>query len=273
MKPGLYKNLSDTEYFAIDAFSRSFGKDLKRSPMHAKYWKENPKEPTENLKFGTFLHVGIITPSELKNKYYRSVKLDKRKGDDKAIDKYLDKQNEGKLEAKPKWFSALQGIIFRLKEHPSARKLLSGVDMREATAVWENKKTGVLCKARADLINTELETIIDLKSCNDARSMPFGKDIVNYSYDLQATAYLEGFKAAGVNVRRFVLIAIEKDPPYAVAVYEVPIEVIIACQNEWHEYLKTYSECKANNRWPGYSDGVQFAEIPNWRLYELGIEG
>jgi hypothetical protein len=58
-------------------------------------------------------------------------------------------------------------------------------------------------------------------------------------------------EANGQTVEGFVFIAVEKTPPYAVAVYVIEDEDIARGREKYMENLKVWRECKQKNEWPG----------------------
>lgn len=142
--------------------------------------------------------------------------------------------------------------------------------------------------------------VIDLKTTDDASLDGFSKSIANWRYDVQAPYYLDGLREAlkqsgdkppaegaaelsaywvdpetGVLCRcrpdfwrgepkHFVFIAVEKKPPYAVAVYVLDEESTQLGRAQYRADLNAYAQCLANDNWPGYGDKVQIISVPGW---------
>ena len=62
----------------------------------------------------------------------------------------------------------------------------------------------------------------------------------------------------------FIFIALEKDPPYAVAVYEATKDMLETAQRQIGPLLDMYAECLRTDCWPGYKDEVQQIQLPRW---------
>jgi exodeoxyribonuclease VIII len=82
---------------------------------------------------------------------------------------------------------------------------------------------------------------------------------MKYRYHVQAAFYSQG-----INAEQFLFIAVEKKPPYCVAVYVTPPELIERGLTEAAEDLRLIATCRAENRWPGYGDEIQSLAVPNW---------
>ena len=62
----------------------------------------------------------------------------------------------------------------------------------------------------------------------------------------------------------FIFLAVEKEPPYAVAVYEATHEMLHTAQKQIAPLLDVYAECLKTDVWPGYKDELQQIQLPRW---------
>ena len=108
------------------------------------------------------------------------------------------------------------------------------------------------------------DLIVDLKSTEDASAAGFSRSCANYRYHVQAAYYLD--IANAVMDRRFtafVFIAVEKSPPYQVAVYHADYEMIMAGRMEYRRLVDLYHECRVFDHWPGLNDGrIEAISLP-----------
>ena len=81
----------------------------------------------------------------------------------------------------------------------------------------------------------------------------------------QGAHYLDGFKR-----EHFAFIAVEKDPPYANAVYQLESEVIDKGRAELERLLAIYAECERTGIYPGYESGVRYIGVPVWAATRIG---
>lgn len=143
----------------------------------------------------------------------------------------------------------------------------------ELTILWTHEETGVRCKSRCDRLvwNPRLGWVaIDLKTTDSAKPgvTPgcFGYDAAKYSYDRQASFYVEGLAAQGIPVEHFIIVAVEKTPPFDAVPYYVEDEYLERGREEFQEALKAFAACRETGRWPGYSDEIKPLRQPGWRL-------
>lgn len=157
--------------------------------------------------------------------------------------------------------------------HDKIRDLLHGCPSRsELTVLWTHRKTGVRCKSRIDRLvrHPRLGYVaVDLKTTQCAkpgrRPGAFGYDAAQYGYDRQAAFYMEALASHEVPVEYFVVIAIEKTPPYGVVPFVVRDEHLEKGRREFEEALQKFRECKKKGEWPGYTDQFIPLEQPEWR--------
>ena len=68
----------------------------------------------------------------------------------------------------------------------------------------------------------------------------------------------------GKIVEGFVFVAVEKQPPYGVAVYELSPEDITVGRAMYRQDLHTYAACQDANKWPAYPEDIRLLELPAW---------
>jgi exodeoxyribonuclease VIII len=123
---------------------------------------------------------------------------------------------------------------------------------------WDNANTGERCKALYDKTSVGKAFHADLKSTVCAAPRDFMRSIWNYRYDVQGAHYTE---ASGL---RFVFIAVEKTPPYAVAVYAMGDDWLQKGIARRLPHLRTYAHCRATGRWPSYPETIQRIGSERW---------
>ena len=68
----------------------------------------------------------------------------------------------------------------------------------------------------------------------------------------------------GHDYAHFIFIAIEKEPPYAVALYRLKQEAIDLGQKEIALLLPLYKTCSEANSWPSYPQTVTDVGLPTY---------
>lgn len=143
-------------------------------------------------------------------------------------------------------------------------------DESEVTAIAEIE--GCMCRAMID--NAPEDPTIplyDFKTTTDASPEAATKAIMNYSYDVQAAHYIDTWKAATGQDRRFRFVFQEKKAPFEVAVVELGSEALVIARKKIARAREIWRGCLASGKWPGYPIGVLVANMPPW-FYDRWLE-
>jgi exodeoxyribonuclease VIII len=159
--------------------------------------------------------------------------------------------------------ATLKGVQASIHRHDLARKILSK-GKGEVTVSWVDEPTGVKCKARADYFVESLGMVADLKLVEDASLEGFRKSVARYRYFVQDAMYREGFAAVGKPLKYFVFIAVEKEPPYASAIYALDADGIATGFSAVREGINEMARCLETGIFPGYPTGITTIGLPAW---------
>ena len=106
--------------------------------------------------------------------------------------------------------------------------------------------------------------LYDLKTCESASPRDFLRSVIQYRYALQAYFYRSAFEGAfGSRLKGFRFIAVEKEAPFAGAVYELGAEVMTSASFDFEKAIKLYKSCTELDAWPSYPEEVQVIDIPS----------
>ena len=83
------------EYRRMPGVNYSALKHMLRSPMHYKYMRDNPPEPTAAMRLGTMVHMAVLEPEKFAATYVECKDGDKRTKEYQAYLKKLDEANPG----------------------------------------------------------------------------------------------------------------------------------------------------------------------------------
>ncbi len=160
-----------------------------------------------------------------------------------------------------------------LLAHPMASRMLKADGRAEVSVYWKDEETGVDCRVRPDFWAFSKRVVIDLKTTEDASREGFSRTVAKWGYHRQAAMYLHGCRQAirqsGSDIpapEAFAFIAIEKKPPYLVAVYVLQGESFGLGKAIFRRDLNHYARCLKDGAWPGYSDTIQELELPAWEF-------
>jgi len=261
MKPGIYDDLPADQYHADPAYSFSAIKQAMRSPAHLKAWLTAPPEQTPAMRIGTLTHLAVLQPDLFGSTTAVAPIVDRRTKEGKSIWEQFQAQNTGKEIITNDEREQLTAMRDSVRIHPAASALL-GEGTAEVSVFNQCVETGLPLKARMDWVREN--AIVDLKTTEDASPAGFAKSVSNYRYDLQAAHYRRMLKLQGRGDLPFYLIAVEKEAPFAVAVYRLDEGDLTLADMQMQQQLRAIASCCEFNSWPAYSREVETLTLPKW---------
>lgn len=253
-------------YADSDGMNSSGLKLILRSPAHYYEHRFNRIEEKETpaLRFGKLFHLAVLEPKLFRENYVIQPKFDRRtKIGKEGYEAWQAALKPSAIIVPEEDAPKLERMAYKILNHPMASKLLEK-GVRETTMWYKDPVTGILCKIRPDFVS-ERWGMIDLKTTKDAREDAFWRDVKKLEYDLQGAHYRTGAKTTGVcRHDAFTYIAVEKDPPYEIAVHPSGASIIAYGDRKRERGMAIYNECLKTNRWPGYNPRTQPLEYPDW---------
>jgi exodeoxyribonuclease VIII len=256
--------LTNAEYHARPEISKSGLDQLRRSPLH--YWNRylNPdrliEPPTEAMVLGSALHARVLEPHLFDDEYIVAPQgIDRRTKEGKLRWADFEAQAEGRTVLKAEDAARIEAMAAAVHQHPAARTILRLPGKCEQSYFWTDEATGVACKCRPDWHSDNRKLIADVKTTDDASPRGFIRSVMKYRYHVQAAFYSQG-----IGAEEFLFIAVEKKPPFAVAVYATPPDLIERGAKEALQDLRLLATCRSENKWPGYGDEIQSLVVPDW---------
>lgn len=272
MTPGFHTDLAFPEYLALERLSPSGAKLLARSPAHYLWSRAHPFPETPALRVGKATHSLALEGREaFAVAFAVAPECDRRTTVGKGIWADFLAASEGRTVLTASEAEQVEGMAGGILAHPLAPALIEG-GTPELSMLWDDPETGAPCKGRADLARLGDGVILDLKTTIDASPSAFARAVVGYSYNTQGAAYLAGAAALGAEVSDFIILAVEKAPPFAVGVYRLPDAALELGRRRWAEACRTYAACVESGRWPGYSETITELTLPGWALSEFYAE-
>ena len=264
--------MTEKEYRTHPAISRSELWKIAESPEKFKYYKENPKPPTPALIFGQAFHKFALEPETFSSEFAVLPNCDRRTKEGKAIYAEFEEKAADKTVITADMFIQIAEMADALKCNVYASKLLNGV--HEKPFFWTDDMTGEECKCRADCL-TELNganVIVDIKTAASADTETFMRDAIKYGYDFQAAMYSEGVKANTGKDWLFVFVVIEKEPPYAINIFQADALILRRGQDIYRQLIGIYHDCKTSGEWYGYLgkfNMINNLSLPAWLAKEV----
>ena len=277
--PGIHEDVDFSDYLNWECANNSSLSSLERSPAHYQAYKTSDSHTsTTALRFGTFCHTGKLEPIHIAERYVVMPAFEDDLRDEftnpKASNKYKDKVrqfeevNAGKEIVTQDWFDKLLGINKSLTDNPRAVEYFNGPGQTEVSIVWDDPATGIRCKGRIDKLNDHSRLLVDLKTTQNGGD--FEKSIANFHYDRQAAFYLDGFEVLTGKQYRFAIVAVEKEPPFAVRAAPLSEACVANGRRQYRRCLDLLAECRTKESWAGYDDPDEW-DLPLWAMESIDL--
>lgn len=270
IEKGCYKEMTNEDYHSIKShFSRSALMDFSKSPFT--YWSKhiNPDRPkkdaSRSMIIGSAFHTLILEPHLFNDQYaIRPPKvLLKDVGREqyeiyKSICEGLEK--DGKTVLEENEFSILSPMQRAFNANKNAVELTHNARI-ENSFFWKDEETGMLLKARPDILHENM--IVDLKTCSDASPRAYQSEMVKYGYHVQGAMIRDAVEAIeGRRINNVINICVETKYPYSMGIYLLDEAAIDAGQAKYKQLLIDIKSAIEDNNYPDY--GVQTIGLPSW---------
>lgn len=269
--------MPEATYHARPELSSTEARLLLESPAKYRWKKDNPPliVPSKKFDIGSAIHAKTLGTG-----YEAVVIPDDMLATNGAISTNAAKEfveqarAEGKIPLKESEFQPIADAAEAVLAHRGARQLFTQKGTAEVSVFATDPTTGIPTRARFDFLpdtfslGAPSRVAVDLKSCVDASPDGFTKSIANYNYDVQHAWYLDTLRWETGETAEMVFVAVEKEPPYLVAVYQLPTMWVEMGAKKAKVARVRYAECLESGVWPGYSEDPLLLSPPNWLIYK-----
>ncbi len=202
METSVIYDMPSEEYAAVDAVSNSRLSRFRECPAAATI----ERKQTPSMLFGIAAHDIILCKGE---RVLVMPKIDRRTVAGKEAFADYTRMAEGKLVITEDEAAQITAIKKSIMEHPTAVKILEDSE-REVSLFWTDKKTGLPCKARLDILG-EGHVIADLKIAADVSPKALYWEVIK-QHGFQAAWFSEGYRQVFSALPIFKWIAAQKEP-------------------------------------------------------------
>jgi len=278
--PVVFDGESNEDYHSRkDYISASRLKKMGTSPFHYSQYFLDPDsgKPTASQSLGTLVHTLLLEPDLFEKENFvvpegLNIKRNTKEGKENYNGMILLAKGRNIVSADD-YVTASAMKNSALKCEAVTKLLDSG--MPEQSIYYVDQDTGLKARARCDFRRNnggKWNTVIDLKTTDDASPEAFGKTIVKYDYLTQAGMQVEAIRQVlGYETDHYLYIAIENIFPYGVAVYRLTDDDLFIGINQYKHFMRKVKECTDTDVWGSYdtladaSHGILTAKLPAWR--------
>lgn len=196
------------------------------------YFSGFKQDETEAMRFGTAVHTAVLEPDLFASSYAVEPIADGRNTAGKAIKAEFALASAGKTIITATQAETISGI----KNSLETATFSNGAKVADLfkNGVAEQSVFGTVTNRNGELIPARCrpdyrlgDTLIDLKTTQDASVDGFSRSVAKFGYHIQAEWYLQVTGA-----KRFIFVAAETKPPYMVGIYDLNIVYRELAQDE-----------------------------------------
>lgn len=296
------QKISFENYKKLPQLNMSSLCNIKKSPAHFQWCKENPKDSKSLIK-GRAIHTLILEPETFHSVYaVEPEKKDYKFVTVEDIKQLCEKYGTKKTGKKEEILAALAPLItidenkqvydfaysaflmesngkeiLTAKEYMEARQAADSV--LKSPRIRSMLKNGqsevsilqtindVEMKFRLDFMSENF--ILDVKSCSSCEEREFSRDFVNYQYAEKLSAYQKAVELETGKRPLVIVLAVETTEENDYQVFEIDQEFLDAGYKNFEKMLNTWKECTEKNEWPGMPKTVQKLFAPDWFLKQV----
>ena len=183
-------DIDDPGYFRLKSIDQSQLKQFLKNPADWAYHRLNDDhKPTDAMKFGTAFHAYLLGTSDVvslpEGESFRSKDNQKWRDEQLEAGNIIVSYNDMQLLKRMK-----EGIeqTSLMPEYPDYMEIIEQ-GTKEQCIEWKDRQTGLMLKAKPDLIPVGTDYLVDLKTAQKADAESFAKEVINYGYQIQTVFY------------------------------------------------------------------------------------
>ena len=183
-------DIDDPGYFRLKSIDQSQLKQFLKNPADWAYHRLNDDhKPTDAMKFGTAFHAYLLGTSDVvslpEGESFRSKDNQKWRADQLEAGNIIVSYNDMQLLKRMK-----EGIeqTSLMPEYPDYMEIIEQ-GTKEQCIEWKDRQTGLMLKAKPDLIPAGTDYLVDLKTAQKADAESFAKEVINYGDHIQTVFY------------------------------------------------------------------------------------
>lgn len=270
----LIEKMSNEEYHSRPEFSSSQLKDLNRSAAHFyvnSISKEAKKEASTAMNFGTLVHTMFLEPDQFEHEFVIAPKFDRRTkaGKDEAL--AWEQANEGKMLVSEEDVENATRMAANLRTLSTYKAMQDNYGLAEASFFFTDPTYDLQLRIRPDWHIAPCKEfpnglIIDLKTTDDARTMAFSRTCANFSYDLSASMYREGFQSYYQTEEKppFIFLVAERNTPFNVKQYNASDLFLSVGDGRYSKAKERLAASLLIDEWNGYPTELEDIFLPSY---------
>ena len=287
-KPGIYDGVPMEEYHRSSSISRSALKILdEEAPGElAHYLARGSGDATAAMTFGTAVGMLLFEPHLFERNFIERPAFSganapdafRGAGSKERVAEWKEAHRDYQWLDPFEWAQAHE-VVQAVRGSRAASLLLKSPELRvEQSIVWEDKSTGIMCRARPDAWRPDVGMTIDLKvTSDDLTDRALGNYVSAYYAHLQGAMCAAGLLANGQTFTSHSLIVVRRKAPIRVRVVTMRLEEpdqvptwLEVGETMFEALLAEYAACRASGKFPNYGDQGSRLPVPAYVGSKIG---
>lgn len=269
---GIFPNYTTSQYDAILAVRSTDLRTLENEcPAILKYQRENPEDKME-FDIGRAAHLLYLEPHLFEESIVRVPFGDYKTNDAKQMREEAYDADRTPLNFKQ--IELVMAMRDAFQADADVQQIMNGCKF-EQTLIWQDKETGLWCKARPDGLSEKY--LLEAKTAASCKPSDFSMALGEHGYFMQAAWCIEGWKAVtGGDFIDLVYLVQRKKPPHLVMPFRPTQEAIMQGMERNRTNLRTLARCMEKNDWHKYREphqphqnGVISVGLKSWKMMQL----
>lgn len=235
--------------------------------------QRNPIVPTPIMILGTAIHAKTLEPELFDSSYVKWEGGSKQTNAYKAFK--AEATDAGLIVLGESEWEQVEGAawaINKARQGREARRIMRGCK-REPSLFWKDPITGIMLKARPDLVSRTREhdgtlgpwVLADLKTTTTVDERKFGRTAGDMLYHCKMAFARMGCEAIfGNSPHRVTIIAVEQSAPHDVGTFDICEGDLDRSETQVHKLLGQLKTCRKRRTWPGRCENTQLLNLGPW---------
>ena len=266
--------LPEDVYAILPGVRSTWLKIMRRSPGHLIKYLNDPAEPTQAMKFGSLFHQAMHSGVDKLPVIMVDDELNLNTKEGRKIKEEAELQ--GRSLIREETFNRILAMkAMLLADRQIGPMFQGGLTEVPAIARIPVGEHQLICKAKVDLV-PDGDFLVDYKCVSSAEVDQFARLAYRLGYHLQAHHYMRTWNRfiedtngekeieSRMLTRRdkFLIIAIESEPPHAYRSYMFNDEFLRIGENHWLESATSLIDCTLKGEFPLYPSSIAVLKPP-----------
>lgn len=257
------------QYMAMKGISASLLHNvLAYSPLHARYWQQQPSEPSDASETGSAIHDALLEGMD------RITVVDAQDWRTKAAKEARESARAiGNIPMLAHKVSRVESAVNAAREFVETTELAGIFERGKPEVTLEWSYDDMACKARPDWLTDDQDVILHVKTTAGSAHPEswIRSQLVQGGYDIAYAWYERGLFAQngdGKSAPLSVFLVIEQNPPHGCSLVSLDPAMADLAERRMLRAFESWTQCMLSGKFPCYPSAICYAQPKPWQLAE-----